>query len=331
MKAMVIHQHGGPEQLVACERPDPEPEAGEIRIRVVSSSVNPADVRARRSEPGPRAIARTFPLTLGYDVAGVVDRVGAAVDGFRVGDEVLASPNLAGPGAHAELVTVDARVAVHKPPTMAWNIAGVAPLVGLSAYLALFDRARVEAGERVLIHAGAGGVGHVAVQLAKARGCQVFATAGRDESVAFCRALGADEVLDRRDEDFDVALRRRGVLVDAVVDLVGGETLARSATVAIPEGRLVTLVPTAFGGSESTAFMRSLTLHYLMIGTPLLSNRQPERIGRALGAFVESVVRGDVRLHVARTFPVRELGEAHRLLEHGGFEGKLAIDVANGF
>lgn len=329
MRAMVIDRHGGSEVIRRAELERPSPGSYGLRVRVVASSVNPADLRARVPAAS-RAIARTFPLILGYDVAGTVDEVGSRCRGFSVGDEVFGVLDLFGQGAHAEFCVLDGRAAAHKPHTTPFAIAGAAPLVCLTAYNALVERAALRPGERVLIHAGAGGVGHVAIQIARLLGAEVYATAGRERSRALCLELGARAVFDYRDPEL---VHRLGTElgaagVDVVLDSVGGSVLAQSAQLVAPLGRIVTLVPGDFAGGGPLPFLRSVSLHYEMMGTRLAFDREPERLGRALSTIADWLEDGRLRIVLAASYPLEELAEAHRRLEAGGFEGKLGIHVS---
>lgn len=330
MQAIGIERHGGAEALTPIALPRPVPGPRDVLVRVLASSVNPADLRARRPEAGSRAIPRRFPLVLGYDLSGLVIEAGPDVTRFAPGDEVFGSPSPLGQGAHAELVAVDERLLAHKPPSLSHAEAGVAPLVCLTAWRALFERARVEPGQTVLVHGGAGGVGHVAIQLAKLHGCRVVATAGRTASIETCRRLGADEVIDHGQEDFvSRALQisnSRGV--DVVLDTVGGTTLARSTLCLRPLGQLVTIVPSDFHGEAQAAFMRSVSVHYEMMWTRCIADYEPERLGNALAVLAGLLDRRAIRVLIHRVFPLSELSTAHRLQEAGGFQGKLGIRVS---
>jgi NADPH2:quinone reductase len=199
MRAIVLREHGGPEVLRLDELPMPTPGTHQLLVEVHATSVNPVDAKVRRGGGAPRA----FPLVLGFDASGVVRSCGPQVEGWNVGDTVFGCPNLFGPGANAEYVLLDARAAAKKPSTIDHPTSACLPLVSLTAWEALHERAHIQPGQTVLIHAGAGGVGHVAIQLARLHGCRVITTAGRDESIAFCRdLLGADEVIDYRTTDF---------------------------------------------------------------------------------------------------------------------------------
>jgi NADPH2:quinone reductase len=195
MRAVVIHEYGGLDVLQLENRPEPAVRDTDILVEVHATSVNPVDTKARQNS----SVQRTLPLILGYDVSAVVVRCGARVTQWKPGDAVFAAPNLFRDGANAEYVAIDGRSAARKPSNVDHAMAAALPLVSQTAWEALHLRARIQPGQTVLIQAGAGGVGHIAIQLAKLHGCRVIATAGRDESIAFCReVLHADEVIDYR-------------------------------------------------------------------------------------------------------------------------------------
>ena len=182
MRAMVIEEFGEPSVLKMKDMPEPELGEQDLLIEVYAAGLNPVDTKIRRGAHG----EKQFPLTLGFDVSGVVRAVGERVEHFQEGDEVYASPSLARHGSNAEYVAVDARTAALKPKKLDHPQAAALPLATLTAWESLHDRAKIHPGETVLIHAGAGGVGHFAVQLAKLHGCRVITTASREESIALC-------------------------------------------------------------------------------------------------------------------------------------------------
>src|SRR5215470_15855697 len=221
MRAMVIREHGGPDVLKMEERPEPELRDTDVLVEVHATSVNPVDTKVRQ-----RSGTREMPITLGYDVSGVVVRCGPRAKMWQPGDEIFATANLFRNGANAELVALDGRSAARKPRSVDHVTAAVLPLVSQTAWEALHLRARIHPGQSVLIHAGAGGVGHIAIQLAKLHGCPVLTTAGRDESIAFCRGvLHADEVIDYRRANVaeQVKALTGGKGAAVVIDTVGGE------------------------------------------------------------------------------------------------------------
>ncbi len=216
MKAIVQHELGGPEVLRVEEVPTPEPIPTEIQVRVRAAGVNPVDFKTR----GGKGMAGVFgepPFTVGWDVCGEVTAIGFGVTRFAVGDEVFGMPWFPRQaGAYAEYVTAPSRHFEHKPHAFSVEEAGALPLAGLTAWQVVVDTIRVQAGDDVLIHGGAGGVGHLAVQIAAARGANVIATARREQA-DFLAGLGATRTLDYRDDDFDSQLGE----LDSVIDFTG--------------------------------------------------------------------------------------------------------------
>src|SRR6185503_9528088 len=269
MRAMAQREYGGPEVLRLEELPEPVLRDTDVLVEVHATSVNPVDtkVRARATVP------REWPLLLGYDVSGVVVRCGSRATQWKPGDEIFAAPNLFRPGANAEYVALDARSAARKPATLDHATAAVLPLVSQTAWEALHLRARIQPGQAVLIQAGAGGVGHIAVQLARLHGCRVITTAGREESIAFCRdALRADEVIDYRSTNVveRVKALTDGKGVPVAFDTVGGDVFLQCLDCAAVNGQVVTIL----GASASTAdrgqslLYRNITVHYEFMGIP---------------------------------------------------------------
>ncbi|MFF0732465.1 NADP-dependent oxidoreductase [Streptomyces chartreusis] len=309
MRAISQDVLGGPEVLkeVQIERPAPRP--NEVLVRVRAAGVNPTDWKHRENggflgEP---------PFVLGWDVSGVVEAVGIGVAAFRPGDEVFGMlPYPFGHGSHAEYVIAPVRALTHKPSVIGHTEAGALPLVSLTAWQALTEHSDVRSGQRVLIHAAAGGVGHVAVQIAKARGAHVIGTAsaGKHE---FLRGLGADEVIDYRETDFTEAVKD----VDVVLDTLGGETSVRSLRVLRPGGVVVSILPVGsdeFGEEAERLGVRAVRM--------LLD---ADRAG--MQAIAELVEQGKLRPEIAGTFPLADAAEAHALGETGRTTGKLVLTV----
>lgn len=325
MRAILIRQLGGPEVLQLADYPTPEPKAHELLVAVHATSVNPVDTKIRQ---GTRP--RELPLILGYDVSGAVVRCGAQVQGWQPGDEVFGCPNLFGHGANAEFALLDARAAARKPTTIDHATAACLPLVSLTAYEALHERGRIESGQTVLIHAGAGGVGHIAVQLAQLHGCRVITTAGRPESIAFCRdELHADEVIDYRQTDFVARIKELsgGQGLPVVFDTVGGETFKRSIECVAPCGQLVTITASDPGAAAPSLLYKSITVHYEFMGARVAYQRQPEKQAQILAAIARWVDSGQLRVHVSRVLPLEQVAEGHRLIETGRTIGKIAIKI----
>jgi len=328
MRAMAQREYGAPEVLRLEELPEPVLRDTDILVAVHATSVNPVDtkVRARATVP------RDFPLVLGYDVSGIVVRCGAGVTQWKPGDEIFAAPNLFRPGANAELVALDARSAARKPAALDHAAAATLPLVSQTAWQALHLRARIAPGQSVLIHAGAGGVGHIAVQLAKLHGCRVITTAGRDESLAFCRdVLRADEVIDYGRENVveKVKALTGGRGVPVAFDTVGADVFVQCLDSIAINGHVVTIL----GGSTDLRhrgqhlLYRNATISYEFMGIPTAHEIEPERPGRILATIAKLTDAGALRPEVRHRFPLERLAEAHRQVETGRTVGKVAVTV----
>ncbi|MFF4585201.1 NADP-dependent oxidoreductase [Streptomyces sp. NPDC001388] len=300
---------GGPEVLKEVEVERPAPRPNEVLVRVRAAGVNPTDWKHRATggflgEP---------PFVLGWDVSGVVEAVGIGVAAFVPGDEVFGMlPYPFGHGSHAEYVVAPVRALWHKPAALDHVQAGALPLVSLTAWQALVETAALEAGQRVLIHAAAGGVGHVAVQLAKERGAYVIGTASAGKH-DFLRALGADEVIDYRETDFTEAVKD----VDVVLDTLGGETSVRSLSVVRPGGIVVSILPVGTREFHEEAERLGVRAVRMLVDA--------DRAGmRAIAGLAEA---GRLRATIAGTFPLADAAEAHRLGDTGRTTGKLVLTV----
>jgi NADPH2:quinone reductase len=324
---MVIREHGAPGVLQLEDRPVPELRDTDVLVEVHASSVNPVDTKVRQ-----RSGNRELPITLGYDVSGVVVRCGPRATQWKPGDEIFAAPNLFRNGANAELVAIDARSAARKPQSVDHATAAVLPLVSQTAWEALHLRARIHPGQTVLIHAGAGGVGHIAVQLAKLHGCRVITTASREESIAFCRdVLRADEVIDYRKSNVVERVKdlTGGQGLPVVFDTVGGDVFLQSIDCAAVNGQVVTIL----GASASTAdrgqflLYRNVTIHYEFMGIPTAYEIEPERPGQILAGIARLVEAGLLHPHVSHRFPLERVADGHRQVETSRTVGKVAILV----
>ncbi len=312
MRAISQNTHGGPEVLTEVDLPRPVPGMSEILVAVRAAGVNPTDWGNRAQ---PKTIDR-LPLVLGWDVSGVVESVGLRVTIFKPGDEVFGMlPYPDGVGSHAEYVTGPARAFVHKPAGVDHVQAGALPLAALTAYQALVDTAGVQPGQRVLIHAAAGGVGHLAVQIAKAKGAHVIGTASADKH-EFLASLGADELIDYRSTDFTRAVSDVDVVLDPISFDQAGR--ARSLSVLRPGGTLVTLLPVPVSPEELAAIAASgIRFESLLV--------EADRAGmQAVAALVDA---GSLRAHVSATFPLAEAARAHALGETGRTTGKIVLTV----
>lgn len=308
MRAITQQVFGGPEVLAAAELARPEPMPTEVLVRVRAVGINPVDTSIRS---GAWPLLGQPPFVLGWDVSGVVEEVGPGVTRFSRGDEVYGMPSFPrAVGAYAEFVSASSRQLALKPATLDHPHAAALPLAGLTAWQGLVDAAHLQAGQRVLVHGGGGGVGHIAVQIAKARGAHVTATASLAKH-SFVRALGADEVIDYDAVDFAENLRE----LDVVFDLVGGGYGERSLRTLRRGGVLVTAADPVNADLAGQADRGGVRFAGIMV--------EPDHVG--LEALAELVDDGRLAVHLERTFAFDEIAEAHSLVEAGHMTGKVAV------
>lgn len=306
MKAIRIHSHGGPEVLKFEEVARPVPNDDEVLIKVLAAGVNPVDWKIRQ---GYMKELFHLPLILGWDVAGVVEEKGLAVTDFAIGDEVYSQPSILRDGGYAEYIVVKASEVALKPATVDFIQAAAVPLAGLTAWQSLFDLAHLKAGQKILIHAAAGGVGHYAVQFAKWAGAHVIGTASASQH-DFLRALGIHEAIDYTTTPFEEVVQD----ADVVLDTIGGEVWQRSWKVLKKGGILVsTLRSPEAGGAES---LNKLCAHVFV---------QPDAV--QLGEIAALIDSGHVRSEIAGIFSLRDAAEAHRASEGGHTRGKIVLDI----
>lgn len=309
MRAIRQQILGGTEVLEEVEVPRPKPGISEVLVKVHAASVNPTDWKHRATG---RFLGEP-PFILGWDLSGVVEEVGLGVTLFKPGDEVFGMlPYPGGVGAHAEYVTGPTRAFARKPDSIDHVQAGAVPLAALTAWQSLVDTAALSAGDRVLIHAAAGGVGHLAVQIAKARGAYVIGTASAPKH-DFVYSLGADEVIDYRTTDFAEAAQD----MDAVLDTIGGEYQLRSLTTLKPGGILVSTVPVAADGLHDKAAELRVRAELILV--------EDDHAG--MEAIADLVETGKMRAKIAETFPLAQAGAAHESGETGRTAGKLVLIV----
>ncbi|MBV7694591.1 NADP-dependent oxidoreductase [Streptomyces sp. TRM70350] len=307
MRAISQDVLGGPEVLKEAEVPRPTPRPNEVLVRVRAAGVNPTDWKHRATggflgEP---------PFILGWDVSGVVEQTGIGVALFRPGDEVFGMlPYPFGHGSHAEYVIAPARALAPKPAGIDHTQAGALPLVSLTAWQALVERADLRPGQRVLIHAAAGGVGHVAVQIAKARGAYVIGTASAGKH-DFLREIGVDEPVDYRATDFAEAVHD----VDVVLDTIGGDYSVRSLRVLRPGGIVVSILP--IGSDDFHAEAERLGVRAIR----MLVDADHHGM-RAIAGLIED---DRLRATIAGTFPLAEAAKAHQVGDTGRTTGKLVL------
>ncbi|MFB6828749.1 NADP-dependent oxidoreductase [Streptomyces hydrogenans] len=309
MRAISQDTHGTPEVLEQVLLPRPAPGPGQILVAVRAAGVNPTDWKHRAAG----LFLGRLPLVLGWDVSGVVEAVGFGVTLFKPGDEVFGMlPYPHGVGSHAEYVTGPARAFAAKPDGIDHVQAGALPLAALTAYQAIVDTAAVGPGQRVLIHAAAGGVGHLAIQIAKARGAYVIGTASAAKH-EFVRSIGADEVIDYRTTDFRDAVQD----VDMVLDPLSGDTRARSLDVLRPGGVLVSILPGTDPDEAAKAAARGVRVESLLV----------EADHAGMNAVADLAASGALRAHVEAVFPLAEAAKAHALGETNRTTGKIVLTV----
>ncbi|PAY24219.1 NADPH:quinone reductase [Dietzia natronolimnaea] len=309
MRAVTQDSLGGPDVLVVSDQPRPEPRTNEILVRVRAASVNPTDWKHRANG----GFLGAPPFVLGWDLSGVVEAVGIGVARFAPGDEVYGMLSYPfGHGAHAEYVSAPASWFAPKPASLDHVQAAALPLVSLTAWQALVENADLQPGQRVLIHAAAGGVGHVAVQIAKARGAHVIGTASAAKH-DFLRELGVDEAVDYREVDFAEAVSD----VDVVLDTIGGEYSTRSLRTLRPGGILVSILPV---GSDDL-LREADDLGVRAIRMLVDSSRHD------LMSLTDLVDRGELRASVSVVFPLEQAAEAHRRGETGRTTGKMVLTL----
>jgi NADPH:quinone reductase-like Zn-dependent oxidoreductase len=297
MKAVSQDELGGPEVLKLVTLPTPEPGVSEILIRVHAASVNPIDGANRQTG----ALIGQPPFVLGWDISGTVEAVGLGVTLYKPGDEVFGMlPFPKGHGAYAEYAVGPTRVFVPKPDRLDHVQAAAIPMVGLTAWQALVDTAGVGEGSRVLINAAAGGIGHLAVQIAKARGAHVTALASA-ANLDFVRSLGADEAIDYKSTDFTEVVRDQ----DVVLDIVGGDYPARALDVLKPGGILVSTQPPSVGGVAEAAAEQAIRVAGIIV--------EADEVG--MSGLADLAATGKLVPTIAATFPLEEASAASALAD----------------
>jgi NADPH:quinone reductase-like Zn-dependent oxidoreductase len=308
MKAVYIEAYGGREQLKYGHLPEPELRPNDVLIEVHAAAVNPVDWKIRNGWLQQR-IQYTFPLVLGWDVAGVVVKTGPKVTKFKVGDAVFSRPDIQRNGAYAEYIAVDEGLVAPKPANVSFEEAAAVPLAALTAWEALVDNAQVQSGQQVLVHAGAGGVGIYAIQLAKHFGARVTTTVST-RNVDLARSLGADNVIDYTGQDFTST----GRVYDIVFDTVGGDVLDKSFGVVKPGGTLVSIVSPP---DQAKCEANNIRGAWFFL--------EPD--GEKLATIGKLIEEGQVRPVVGAVFPLAEAAKAHELSESRHLQGKIVLKV----
>jgi len=307
MKAAYLTKKAGPEGLVIGDVPRPQPRQGELLVRVHATAVTPTEFswsptfNTRTSEPRP------FPIILSHEFSGLVEELGEAAEGFKIGDVGYGMNDWFSNGAQAEFCTAPATAVTQVPDSLDWNEAATVPISVLTAWQGLFERCQLKPGERVLIHGAAGGVGLFAVQLAKWRSAHVIATAS-SRNLDFVRDLGADEVIDYRSTPFEKVVEE----IDVVFDAVGGKTLSRSWDVLRSGGRLATIA------SESESLKETRSREAFFIVEP--NQEQLAEVATLLNT-------GKLRAFAGAVFPLEQVREAYDSARRGGHRGKVVVQI----
>ncbi|MEO6638511.1 MAG: NADP-dependent oxidoreductase [Ginsengibacter sp.] len=308
MKAIRIHQFGGPEVLKYEDVPQPVPAADEVLIKVYASGVNPIDYKIRAGHAKGK-FPVNFPLIPGWDVSGEIAKVGRDIVNFRVGDEVYSRPDPTRNGTYAEYVVVKADQVSGKPKSIDHDKAGAVPLAGLTAWQGLFTHGKLEAGQKVLIHGASGGVGTYAVQFAKWKGAYVIGTTSED-NIDFLYELGVDDVIDYRNEKFEEEVKD----IDLVFDLIGGDTQKKSLKVLKSGGRLITTV-----ALENAEEAKAKNIHF--------ENFMAKSLPADLQQIADLIDSGKVRPIISEIIPLKDAAKAQKKSEEGHTRGKIVLRV----
>jgi NADPH2:quinone reductase len=330
MKAILMTDAGSPEVLQLQEVPQPIEKDTEILVRLRAAGVNPIDTKLRQRGT---FYPDQMPAILGCDGAGVVEAVGSGVQRFQVGDEVYFCAGGLGEhrtGNYAQLAVVDERMVARKPSSLSFAEAAAAPLVLITAWEALYDRGRLEAGQRVMIHAGAGGVGHVAIQLVKLKGAEVCTTVGSQDKARLARQFGADHSILYKQTDFVQAALdwTGGEGVDLAFDTVGGKTFYDTFPAVRVYGDVVTILePDPTHINWKTARSRNLRISLELMLTPMLQGLVAAQQHQAeiLNQCATWIDEGKLKIHLSQTFPLQDAAAAHKALETGSTTGKIAL------
>jgi NADPH:quinone reductase-like Zn-dependent oxidoreductase len=302
MKAIVAVKQGGVEVLELHEVPIPQPNENEVLIKIQSAGINPSDFKIRKNG------GRPFPYILGSDVSGIIEKTGEGVSNFKVGDEVFAALNFEKMGGYAQYVATDKKYIAIKPKNITHDEAAAIPLAGLTAWQALFDHGQLQTGQKVLIHAAAGGVGLFAVQLAKWKGAFVYGTASK-QNIDFLKNVGVDRVIDYNAEDFRAIAKD----VDLVFDCVGSDSSVHHSAEVVKEGGSIISI-TRPANSTLIKDKNIYTLRFLY--TPN---------GKQLGELATLMEEKKLNSEIAGVFNLQNTADAHTLLEKGHTRGKIIL------
>lgn len=332
MKAIFTSAAGGPETLELRDVPAPElPSPHRVRVKLAAAGVNPVDTKLRAK---PAYYPDKLPAILGCDGAGIVENTGAAVTRFKEGDEVFFCNGGLGdePGNYAEYTTLHEEHCAAKPTTLSLHDNAALPLALITAWESLIDRAALQAGQTLLVHGAAGGVGHIALQLAHHLGAYIAATVSDDTKAEIANRFGAEKIINYREQDFveETLDWTGGKGMDVIFDTVGGNTFLRSLAATHIGGKLVSILATPLSQSEvQLARLRNLSLCYDLMLTPQIMGLHEERVHqrKILEQGAQLIEAGKLEILVSHTLPLEQAAEAHRLLERGGMTGKVVLTM----
>jgi len=308
MKTIQIDEFGGPEVLYITDIPEPVPADNEVLVEIYAASVNPADSKVRQGT-GPGAGNVTFPYIIGRDFSGVVRTCGKNVSEFSPGDAVFGVLPMGSEGTYCEALTIDAALVAHKPDTLSHSAAAAIVLSGLTSLVSIEDTLKLQAGEKILIHGGAGGVGSFAVQLAHHLGAHVITTAS-PANHDYLQGLGADEVIDYNAQDFTTVLND----LDVIFDLIGGEVHQRSFGVLKPGGRMAYIAPLLQDASPPRDDVEVIR-----------PNVQRDRAH--LLRIIELFEAGAIKIPDLQEIPFEDAGKAHDLIDTHHVRGKIVLNI----
>jgi len=331
MKAAIMTATGDSNVLEIAELPTPEITAAhQVLVRLHAAGINPVDIKMREGFYN----IQPLPFTLGWDGAGVVEAVGEAVTHVKPGDEVMVFYCSFGDrqGNYAEYVLTTERNVTPKPESFSFNEAASLPLSFLTAWESLFDRGHLVAGQSVLIHAGAGGVGQYAIQLAVAKGITVYTTVGSSEKADFVKNLGASEAILYKEMDFGDAVNdlTDGVGVDATMDFVGGDVFTKSISATKHYGHLVTLLKIAPEVDLAPARLRNQSIGFELVLSPLIFNLEQDQLRQRdiLAQAPKLVSEGNLKTHISKTYSLADVRAAHDEVARGTNTGKVVLEIS---
>ncbi|WP_439490170.1 NADP-dependent oxidoreductase [Algoriphagus sp.] len=313
MKTIIVEQPGDVNQLIYTEIEKPEVSADEILIKVKSISINPVDIKTRKGSGVYGRLKTESPLIIGWDIAGVVENVGAAVSKFKIGDEVFGMVNFPGHGkAYAEYVVAPENQLALKPKNISFEEAAASTLAALTAWQALVKNAKVKAGQKILVHAAAGGVGHFAVQIGKYLGAEVTGTSSA-KNRDFVLGLGADAHVDYHNYDWE----NHPDEFDFVLDTIGGDNIDQSIVVT-KKGGIVISIPTTLNEAVSEkAKLKGVNGYFFLV----------ESDGEDMKKIASLLEKSQVKVSVQQVFPFSEMKQAHMMLETGRTVGKIIVNI----